>query len=155
MEVRPESRLAEAQVYAGFGCRGDNRSPALSWSGAPRGTKSFAVTVYDPDAPGRGWWHWVIYNIPATVTALPAGVGDTAQHLAPSGSKQGMNDFGMAGYGGPCPPAGDRPHRYEFRVLALKVDTLEVSGNEPAARISAQALAQSLAIAHFTAYYSR
>jgi len=108
------------QVFKGFGCSGDNVSPQLSWSNAPKGTKSFAVTIHDPDAPtGSGWWHWVIFDIPAGVTELPTGAGDLSKNLAPKGAVQSMTDFGRPGYGGPCPPKGDGPHAYVVTVYAL------------------------------------
>src|SRR5207248_1745011 len=94
-DIRPGARIKSDQVFSGMGCTGKNVSPALSWSGAPKGTKSFAVTMYDPDAPtGSGWWHWVIFNIPASATSLAAGAGDPSKNLAPAGSTEGNTDFG-------------------------------------------------------------
>ena len=99
--VKPNSTLTEAQVFNGFGCSGKNVSPALKWSGAPKDTKSYAVTVYDPDAPtGSGWWHWVVYNIPASATELPEGAGTADGKGLPAGSAQGRTDFGAPGFGG-------------------------------------------------------
>jgi Raf kinase inhibitor-like YbhB/YbcL family protein len=115
-EIKPNAAIANAQVFKGFGCDGGNVSPSLAWQNPPAGTKSFALTVYDPDAPtGSGWWHWVMFNIPADVTALPAGAGDPGSGKAPRGAVQARTDFGKPGYGGPCPPQGDRPHRYISR----------------------------------------
>ena len=109
-------------------------SPALAWKNPPAGTKGYAVTVYDPDAPtGSGWWHWVVYNIPATVTSLPVGAGDRGGAKLPAGALQGRTDFGTAGWGGPCPPKGDKPHRYVFTVHALKTDKLDVPADATAA----------------------
>jgi Raf kinase inhibitor-like YbhB/YbcL family protein len=114
------------------------------------------VTVYDPDAPtGSGWWHWVLYNVPATVTALPPGAGDPRSALAPAGSVQGTTDFGTAGYGGPCPPVGDGPHRYVFTVHALKVERLELPETATAAFVGFSVHANRLASASFTARYGR
>src|SRR5438067_2094273 len=97
----------------GFGCGGGNKSPHLAWSGAPAGTKSFALMVYDPDAPtGSGFWHWVMFDIPADTTELPKGAGDPKAATAPKGATQSRTDFGVPGYGGPCPPQGDPPHHY-------------------------------------------
>jgi Raf kinase inhibitor-like YbhB/YbcL family protein len=100
-------------------CQGDERSPALAWSGVPPGTKSLALIVDDPDAPDPGaprttWVHWVLYDLPPTTTELPEGVPPSA---LPAGSREGVNDFGRAGYGGPCPPIGR--HRYVFKLYAL------------------------------------
>lgn len=106
------------QYWNNFGCSGDNARPALSWDGAPEGTKSYAVTVYDNDAPtGSGFWHWVIYNIPADTTSIAA---DTI----PEGAVEGNTDVGQPGYLGPCPPVG-RKHTYTYTVHALDTDTLE------------------------------
>src|SRR3981081_1567098 len=96
----------------GFGCAGGNKSPHLAWAGAPAGTKSFAVTCFDPDAPtGSGFWHWLGGNIPANVTELPLCAGQCGGKQ-PAGSLQTRTDFGAPGYGGPCPLEGDHPHRY-------------------------------------------
>jgi Raf kinase inhibitor-like YbhB/YbcL family protein len=114
----------------GFGCSGGNKSPELAWSGAPDGTKSFAISVYDPDAPtGSGFWHWVVVNIPPTVTELPEDAGNPHMQNLPRGARQIRTDFGMPGYGGPCPPQGDHPHRYIFTVFAVGVDQLQVDNN--------------------------
>jgi len=135
-QLKAGGLMAEQQVYNDFGCKGGNVSPSLSWKGAPAGTKSFAVTVYDPDAPtGSGWWHWVIFNIPAAVTTLETNAGNVTANLAPVGSVQSMTDFGKPGYGGPCPPAGDKPHRYQFTVYALKIDKLPLDANAPGAMV--------------------
>lgn len=135
-QVKKGGLIANEQVFNSFGCAGENISPALQWKDAPAGAKSFAVTVYDPDAPtGSGWWHWVVFNIPADATALPKGAGNPEAGLAPSGSVQGRTDFGKPGYGGPCPPQGDKPHRYQFTVYALKVDKLPLDENAPAAMV--------------------
>lgn len=125
-------------VLNGFGCKGGNLSPALQWRNVPAGAKSLALQVYDPDAPtGSGFWHWAIYNIPPTTTALAQGAGNDAARL-PGGAYGGNTDFmdtgatGVNGnYGGPCPPQGDKPHRYIFTLYALAVDKVEVAGGVP------------------------
>jgi Raf kinase inhibitor-like YbhB/YbcL family protein len=151
--VTPGSTLAHDQAYNGFGCSGKNISPPLAWSGAPSATQSFAVTVFDPDAPGSGWWHWVVYDIPASVTELPQGAGGPGGKL-PAGAVQGRTDFGTSGYGGPCPPPG-KPHRYIFTVYALKAAKLDVPAGTSAARAGSIINANTLASASFTALYGR
>ena len=119
----------------GFGCAGGNQSPHLTWSGAPAGTKSFAVTCYYPDAPtGSGFWHWLVVNIPADVTELKSGAGSAVGAL-PKGALMTRTDFGKPGYGGPCPPEGDHPHRYLFTVFAVGVEKLDVGADTAAAVI--------------------
>jgi Raf kinase inhibitor-like YbhB/YbcL family protein len=153
--ISPGGKIAEAQVYNGFGCKGGNISPELSWSGAPPGTKSFAILMHDPDAPtGSGWWHWVVYNIPATVSSLPAGAGDPKKSLLPAGALQGRTDFGDPGYGGPCPPPG-KPHRYYVRVYALKVEKLEVPADATAAFVGFSVRMHALATAELMGTYGR
>ncbi|MER7894345.1 YbhB/YbcL family Raf kinase inhibitor-like protein [Micromonospora sp. NPDC094482] len=106
---------------------GENISPQLSWSDFPADTRSFAVTCYDPDAPtGSGFWHWVLVNVPATVTQLPRGAGGGGGTDL-GGAFAVRNDYGEQGYGGAAPPAGDRPHRYVFAVHALDVDRLDLT----------------------------
>ena len=154
--VKPNATLTDAQVFNGFGCSGKNISPALKWSPGPKGTKSYAVTLYDPDAPtGSGWWHWVVYNIPADVTELPEGAGDPKNPKLPAGAVQGRTDFGSAGFGGACPPQGDKPHRYIFTVHALKVDKIDVPADAPAAMVGFNLSGNRLAKASFTARYGR
>ena len=153
--ISPGGKIADAQVFNGFGCKGGNISPELSWSSAPAGTKSFAILMHDPDAPtGSGWWHWVVYNIPATVSSIPAGAGDPKKNLLPSGALMGRTDFGDPGYGGPCPPPG-RPHRYYVRVYALKVDKLEVPSDATAAFVGFSVRMHALATAELMGTYGR
>ena len=145
--------IASAQVYSGMGCDGQNQSPQLSWTGAPRDTKSFAITMYDPDAPtGSGWWHWVVFNIPADVTSLPTGAGRSSKNLLPPGAALGNTDFGTPGYGGPCPPQGDEPHRYIVTVYALD-DSLSIPGNATAAYVGFNIHAHAIGEATLTALY--
>lgn len=121
----------EEQRYNSMGCLGGNISPELNWSGAPEGTRSFAVTMYDPDAPtGSGWWHWLAFNIPDWARGLPKGAGSLAGKGMPEGVVQSRTDFGIIGYGGPCPPVGDAPHRYQLTVYALNVPHLEALDEE-------------------------
>ena len=155
-EVKPNVRIADTQIYKGFGCDGGNVSPSLAWKDPPAGTKSFAVTVYDPDAPtGSGWWHWVVFNIPADVRSLPAGAGNPVSTRMPKGAVQSITDFGVPGYGGPCPPRGDRPHRYIFTVHALRVDKLDLDDKAMPAQVGFMLASNRIARATFTATYSR
>jgi len=113
--------LGPSMEFNGFGCTGDNISPQLSWTGVPAGTKALALNMYDPDAPtGSGWWHWVVFNLPPTLESLPSGAGEASGTLLPAGSVQSVTDYGKPGYGGMCPPAGDKPHRYIITLFALK-----------------------------------
>jgi hypothetical protein len=154
--IKPHSALSDAQVADTFGCKGRNISPAMAWSGAPSGTKSFAVTVYDPDAPtGSGWWHWVLYNIPASTTSLPEHAGDADGKHLPPGAVQGRTDFGTPGFGGACPPAGDKPHRYIFTVFALKSASIDVPPGSTAAMVGFMLNANQLAKSSVTAMYGR
>jgi Raf kinase inhibitor-like YbhB/YbcL family protein len=111
-----------------MGCTGEGKSPALEWKNPPAGTKSFALLVHDPDAPtgGAGFWHWIVYNIPADATSLPAGAGDSTGSGMPRGAVQGNTDMGKPGYIGPCPPPGSPKHHYNFMLYPLKVDKLDV-----------------------------
>lgn len=137
-DIAPGSQIDNRFVLSGFGCSGDNVSPALEWKNAPADTKSFVVQLYDPDAPtGSGFWHWTVYNIPASVTQLPRGAGNAAARL-PAGAYGGANDFldtGVTGengnYGGPCPPAGEKAHRYVFTVYALAVADIDAAAGVP------------------------
>jgi len=155
-DIATGRKMALAQVFNSFGCTGNNVSPALSWSHAPQGTQSFALLVHDPDAPtGSGWWHWVVYDIPATANSLPAGAGDPKTKTLPSGTLQGRTDFGSYAYGGPCPPPG-KVHHYHFQLYALKVPKLvEVPGDASAAFIAFNVHANAIGEAEITALYSR
>lgn len=142
-------------IFKGFGCTGENTSPDISWKNPPTGTKSFAVTMFDPDAPtGSGWWHWLIANIPANVDKLDEGVNLEKTKL-PSGAVLGRTDFGVSNYGGPCPPVGDRPHRYEIKVFALKVDRLDLSEESSGAMFGYFLNQNKLAVASVIATFGR
>ena len=149
-------QMAVAQVFSGMGCTGQNISPELSWHGAPSAARSFAVTIYDPDAPtGSGWWHWVVYNIPAKTMKLAAGAGAAHSTSLPAGAKQGNTDFGTPGYGGPCPPKGDAPHHYIFTVYALDAASLDIPAGATAANVGFNLHAHTIAKATFTALYKQ
>lgn len=155
-DLAPGATLSDEQVLNGFGCSGKNRSPALQWQGVPAATKSLAVTVYDPDAPtGSGWWHWLVLNLPPDTTALAANAGTVDAAALPAGARQGRSDFGVNSYGGACPPAGDRPHRYIFTVYALTVPAIVLPADASAAMIGFMLNANVLAKASLTATYGR
>jgi Raf kinase inhibitor-like YbhB/YbcL family protein len=123
----------------GFGCSGSNRSPQLSWSGAPEGTSSFALTCFDPDAPtGSGFWHWVVVNIPTSTTELALDAGNPASGKMPAAAVTVRNDAGTYEYAGPCPPQGDHPHRYYFTVLAVGAAQLRVNADTSPAVVGYQ-----------------
>ena len=154
--IKPGATLTQAQVFNGFGCTGQNVSPELRWSGAPAGTKSFAVTMYDPDAPtGSGWWHWLVINLPADSTGLAEGAGAADGKALPTGARHGRTDFGGPGFGGACPPQGNKPHRYIFTVYALKTDKIDVPADASAAMIGFMLNANKMATASFTAKFGR
>ena len=155
-DIRDGQPLSQREVFRGFGCEGDNTPPELSWKNAPPGTRSFAVTVYDPDAPtGSGWWHWTLVNLPSTTQGLPRGAGSPSGEQLPPGAVQGRTDYGQPGFGGACPPPGDKPHRYQFTVWALKVDKLPLDAQASGAMVGYMLNANALAKATLTATYGR
>lgn len=148
--------MDKKQEFKGFGCTGEDLSPHLKWSNIPEGTKSFAITAYDPDAPtGSGWWHWQIVNIPATVTELAADAGSVKEQLAPAGSMQIENDYGQKGFGGACPPQGHGVHHYRFTVYALSVEKLELPANASGALAGYMINANSIESSTIEALYQR
>ena len=156
-DIKANAPMADEQVFNGFGCSGKNVSPALKWSGAPKDTRSFALLVHDPDAPtgGAGWWHWVVTNIPADTAELPKGAGKADGSALPKGAAQINTDFGGPGWGGPCPPAGDKPHRYNITLHALKVDKLDLPAGATASLAGFMVNANSIGKATLTGKYGR
>jgi Raf kinase inhibitor-like YbhB/YbcL family protein len=155
-DIKANGMIDRKFEFKGFGCDGENKSPALKWSGAPKDTRSFAVNVYDPDAPtGSGWWHWYVVNLPADTTELKADAGAVGGANLPKGAAQVKTDFGAAGFGGVCPPQGDKPHRYIFTVHALKTDKLDIPADASAALAGFMVNANTIAKASFTAKYGR
>jgi Raf kinase inhibitor-like YbhB/YbcL family protein len=152
-DITEGKSLTKHQLFNGFGSAGDNKSPQLSWKGAPEGTKSFVITMYDPDAPtGSGWWHWVAINIPATTTSLPTNA--SASKSLPEGTLEIPNDFGFSHYGGACPPAG-AVHRYEITVFALDVDKLSLDETASPALVGFMTRQHAIGSAKITAVYTK
>jgi Raf kinase inhibitor-like YbhB/YbcL family protein len=146
---------SKTQEFNGFGCSGENQSPELLWKNAPEGTKSFAITMYDPDAPtGSGFWHWVVFDIPANVNELVTDAG-TKSNLIPKGAIQSITDYGIKGFGGPCPPVGHGFHEYIITVYALKTDKLGTNENTNPAVVGFNLWNQTIAKASIVAYYKR
>jgi Raf kinase inhibitor-like YbhB/YbcL family protein len=151
---RDGQTIPASAVFDDFGCTGSNESPDLAWSGAPAGTKSFAVTIHDPDAPTTvGWVHWVLFDIPAGVTSLPAGAG--ARKRAGVGATHGCTDFGFSHYGGPCPPPGDPAHHYHLTVWALDIESLGVDSSTTYAKFRFITRGHVLASAEIVGLYAR
>ncbi|PZQ50542.1 MAG: YbhB/YbcL family Raf kinase inhibitor-like protein [Phenylobacterium zucineum] len=150
MEIISTSIAADASIdvrYAEPGVGGTNLAPGLAWSGAPDGTRSYAITCFDPDAPtGSGWWHWVVTDIPAQVTSLAEGAP------LPAGARTWANDYGYAGWGGPWPPPGPA-HHYVFTVFAIGVDRLDVPDEATSAVARLTLSFEVLAQASFTALF--
>ncbi len=149
-------QITTKQVFKGFGCTGENVSPQLSWTNAPEDAKSFAVTIHDKDAPtGSGWWHWIVFDIPKNIDELKSGAGNIALNLAPAGSIQSMTDFGVLGYGGPCPPVGHGFHQYLITVYALKTEQLGLDKNANPALVGFYLNNNAIAKASIVMYYKR
>jgi Raf kinase inhibitor-like YbhB/YbcL family protein len=153
-DVKSGSPMALAQVLGT--CRGQNVSPALSWAGEPAGTQSFAVTMVDTDARnGSGWWHWTVFNLPASVHGLGAGAGSEGSKDLPAGAIQGRTDYGFSHYGGPCPPPGDHPHHYEITVYALKAASLPLDATAAGPKVGLSLGENTLATSKIVGRYGR
>jgi Raf kinase inhibitor-like YbhB/YbcL family protein len=152
-EVSANQPVSSSQVFNQDGCTGGNRSPQLSWRGAPAATRGFAITLFDPDAPGRGWWHWAVAGIPATVTQIP-GNASASGALRKMGAVEARNDFEIDGYGGPCPPPG-KPHRYVITLYALDSADLDVSQGRPALIFEHEIRTATLATTQLIVTYGR
>ena len=149
-------QMTSKQVFNRFGCTGTNKSPQLNWEHPPEGTKSFAVTMYDPDAPtGSGWWHWLVFDIPATVKELKSGAGNPKSNALPGNAIQSITDYGTHGYGGPCPPEGDPAHRYIITVYALKTEKLGLEENASPALVGYYLNANAIQKSSVMAYFQR
>ncbi len=159
--IKDGETISLRHVFNSFGCTGNNVSPELHWSNPPSGTKSYAITVYDPDAPtGSGWWHWTVFNIPLKITSLREGekykpfkVGEEVITYGNVG--EGRTDFGKPGYGGPCPPEGDNPHHYIFTLHAIKEAKLPLNKESSGAMVGYTLNANTIAKLSFTATFGR
>lgn len=156
-EFQHTKTIPQTYSFNGFGCTGENLSPSLQWENPPAGTKSFALMVHDPDAPtgGGGWWHWAVVNLPADVRSLPVGAGKANDETLPVGAVQLNSDYGSKGWGGPCPPVGDKPHRYHFTLYALKVEKLDLPEGATPALAGYMINANSLGKAILTGRFGR
>jgi Raf kinase inhibitor-like YbhB/YbcL family protein len=144
--------FAMPQILNGFGCTGGNVSPELSWHGAPQGTQSFVLTMFDPDAPtGSGFWHWVVANLPAATMSLATGA---SRSKMPTGALETKNDTGSVGYAGPCPPPGPA-HRYIFTIFAMKTAKIDVTADASGALVGFNTRANAIGAATLTAKYGR
>ncbi|WP_206950837.1 YbhB/YbcL family Raf kinase inhibitor-like protein [Trinickia acidisoli] len=152
-DLRDGATVGNAQVYDQDDCKGGNVSPQLSWHHAPAGTKSFAVTIFDNDAPGPGWWHWAVAEIPPSVNALPSNASASG-YLKKIGAIEARNDWGSVGYGGPCPPPG-KPHRYIVTVFALNTANLRLGQARHALMFDHEINTTMLAKASLTVTYGR
>lgn len=152
-DLRDGGSFGNAQVYDQNDCKGANASPQLSWRNAPAGTKSFAVTIFDTDAPGPGWWHWAVAEIPPSVRTLPSNASASG-YLKKIGAIEARNDWGDVGYGGPCPPPG-KPHRYIVTVFALNTMDLRLGPARHAEMFDHEINTSVLAKAKLTATYGR
>lgn len=151
--LRAGGTVDNAQVLDRYDCKGQNRSPQLGWHNPPEGTRSFAVTMFDPDAPGRGWWHWAVVGIPATVDRLPENASASG-FLKKLGAVEARNDFDIDGYGGPCPPPG-KPHRYVITVYALNTSNLRLAQGRPSLMFDHEISTATLGYARMTVTYGR
>jgi Raf kinase inhibitor-like YbhB/YbcL family protein len=151
------SAMPEAYTAKLFGCTGGNASPPLTWTGAPDGTLSYVVTLFDRDehSTPSGWWHWIVYDIPKSTTSLATGAGAAHGPILAAPAKQGRTDLGENAYHGPCPAKGDAPHRYVFTVYALNVATLDVPADSSGAMITSTAAEHVLAKAVLTVHHGR
>jgi Raf kinase inhibitor-like YbhB/YbcL family protein len=148
--------MDKKQEFNGFGCSGSDLSPHLKWSNAPKGTKSFAITAYDPDAPtGSGWWHWQLINIPANISESATNAGSAKEDLAPAGSTQIKNDYGVRGFGGACPPEGHGVHHYRFKVHAISIAKLDLPEDASGALVGYMINANTIESSTIESLYKR
>jgi Raf kinase inhibitor-like YbhB/YbcL family protein len=153
-DIAPGGSIGSSYVYDHSGCSGGNLSPALSWSHPPAGTRSFALLVFDSDVPEGGFWHWVVFDIPATVRSLRVGAGDPAKNLLPRSASQTRNGYGFLGYGGPCPPSGAR-HHYHFMLYALRIAKLGLDASAMPEQVDSRVTVEALGEAEIVAVFAQ
>jgi Raf kinase inhibitor-like YbhB/YbcL family protein len=148
-DLKADRPMSAKQEFTGFGCSGQNLSPQLQWQNAPAGTKSFAITIFDPDAPtGSGWWHWNVVNIPASTQSVATG-------SVPKGALETRTDYGKPGFGGACPPVGDAPHRYIHTIWALDIEQLPLDAQASGALVGYMLNQHKLGTAQLITTYQR
>ena len=153
-DIIANRQISEAQVYDKFGCNGKNLPPRLAWKSVPKGTKSFAITIYDKDGiTGSGWWHWIVYNIPATTNNLDVGSGDNRKFF-PDGAVQAVNDYGLKKYSGMCPPDSAK-HNYIVTIYALDIENLKIPRNATPAMASLYINQHKIKTATINAFYKK
>jgi Raf kinase inhibitor-like YbhB/YbcL family protein len=151
--LQPQGTMPQAQIQSNYGCSGANRSPQLAWHNAPPGTRSYAVTIFDLDAPGHGWWHWAVSNLPPNLDGLPENASASGL-IDKLGGVESRNDFGDDGYGGPCPPPG-KLHHYLITVYALNGTDTRLATGRPALMFDHEIRITALASASLTVTYQR
>ncbi|BCE03001.1 YbhB/YbcL family Raf kinase inhibitor-like protein [Marinicellulosiphila megalodicopiae] len=155
-DIQHNKFMDSKHEFNGFGCTGDDQSAHLKWENPPKGTKSFAITVYDPDAPtGSGWWHWQVVNIPLTINEIQTNSGKKESGLMPANSQTIRNDYGVFGFGGACPPSGHGVHHYQFTVHALSVEKIELPIDASGALTGYMIHANSIESSTIETFYSR
>lgn len=155
-DINPSRAIDEKFIFNSFGCKGENLSPQISWINLPPRTQSLALTVFDLDAPtGSGWWHWVLLNIPISYKEIPRGFGTPNRFTINDGISQVRNDYSAFSYGGPCPPVGDKKHRYVFTIYALDTDKINLSDNASSALASFMIRKHTIAKSSIEAFYQR
>jgi Raf kinase inhibitor-like YbhB/YbcL family protein len=150
-------KMPEKYTAKLFGCSGGNQSPPLTWTNAPPGTKSFVLTLFDRDehSTPSGWWHWIVYDIPASATGVGQNAGTLTASTLPAPAQQGRSDLGEDAYHGPCPAKGDPAHRYTFTLYALSVAKLDVPADSSGAMVVSTAQDHLLSKAVFVVHHGR
>jgi Raf kinase inhibitor-like YbhB/YbcL family protein len=151
LKLESSAFARDGQIPPRYTCEGVDVSPPFSWSGTPAGTRGFAMICSDPDAPSGTFYHWAVYNIPPNASAL----NEAQATSRTSPFAHALNDFGREGYGGPCPPRGDRVHRYQFRLYAVDVTPLPVPGHSHCRDVERAARAHALIETELVGHFSR